>query len=106
MLLVMFRDGRIDEVASCVDVVHKEGRLVCLDGRDAVLASFLDEELLYYTQSAQCIDTIRTLKPGSAGDSFGSYQANRRLAESVLERLWRRRKRRQLHLHASNNERP
>ena len=96
MVLLMFRNGRIEAVPSCSDVVHKEGALVCLDARGAVIDSFGDKELLYYTLNPRSIQTIQALKEGAASSS--RLYKKRQPPASILERLWRMRKMRQVRL--------
>ena len=64
MVLLMFRNGTIEEFPSCTDVVHNEGKVVCLDRNGIPLASFSDLELVYYTLNMDCIQTIRKMEYG------------------------------------------
>ena len=93
MVLLMFRDGSFQEVPYCTDVVHKGGNLICLNSRGIPLVSVPDNRLLYYTLNDACINTIRIMNIRGPGTPDPEAQVPQ--AESVLERLWRVRQRRQ-----------
>lgn len=91
----MFRGDRIEELPHCTDVVHKEGSLVCLNAKGKPVASFADADVLYYTMNTECIQTIHRLNLGLNEESDAVLQP-KPLSASVLERLWRMRKTREV----------
>jgi hypothetical protein len=96
MLLVMLRNGSVHQINHCTDVVHKAGHLACLNARGAIIASYRDDELLYYTLDPKSVQTIQRLKQAAADSRPEQQPPKRQLAQSVLERLWRLRKRREV----------
>jgi hypothetical protein len=98
VVLLIFRNGSIEEVEPSADVVHRDGRIVCVDHRGAPISSFADSDVLYYAFSPACIRTIRQMtehwsEPTSQPRTSHQEEA---LAESVLERLWRMRQRKKV----------
>lgn len=108
MVLLMFRGDRIAELPDCTDVIHKEGAVVCLNSAGKPIARFADADLVYYTLNRECIQTIHQLNLGLNEKAVG-MQEPKPLPESVLGRLWRKRKARELKTRsrstARNNDR-
>ena len=96
MVLLMFRGDRIEEIPACVDVVHKEGRVVCFDREGKPLATFPDAALLYYTLNSDCIQTIHKTKLSEPNETSAGSLPLKQPPASVLERLWRMRKAREV----------
>ena len=59
MVLLLLRDGRVQELYDCEDVVHKPGYLICLDYHGSPYATFSSGEILAYTQNPQVARAVR-----------------------------------------------
>jgi hypothetical protein len=98
VVLLIFRNGSIEEVEPSADVVHRNGRIVCVDQQGAPISSFADSDVLYYSFSPACIRKIRQMTehwPEPTRQPRASHR-EQVLAESVLERLWRMRQRKKM----------
>ena len=61
MILLLLRDGRIQEVYDCEDVITQPGYVICLDYRGEPITTFAAEQVLAYTLNPHAAKRIREL---------------------------------------------